>query len=139
MKAAKEPAFNAQAEWLRSLVEEIKAADPALGARAEEQLMRPVKVAPTLVKYANASDYEIKTHHDLVFAAAELMEGVPVQPAPLVDLVEEGPLELALATTLLYSGCHYPYRQVRERVAAMSGAQRQEIIALGMRLSLIHI
>jgi thymidylate synthase ThyX len=132
-QAAKEPAFNAQAEWLRGLVEEIKAADPKLGARAEEQLLRPVKVAPTLVKYANASDYEMKTHHDLVFAAAELMEGVPVQPAPMVDLVEEGPLELALATTLLYSGCHYPYRQVRERVAAMTGAQRQEIIALGMR------
>src|SRR5216684_2284250 len=37
--AAKEPSFNVQAEALRGLVEEIKAADPALGAKAEQQLL----------------------------------------------------------------------------------------------------
>jgi len=132
-QAAKEPAYNAQSEWMRELVDEIKAANPQLGAKAEEQLMRPVKVAPTLVKYANASDYEIKTRRELQVAAAEIMGGVPMQPAPLVDLVEEGSLEVELASTLLYSGTHYPYRQVHERVQAMTGAQRAEIIALGMR------
>ena len=132
-QAAKEPAFNAQSEWLRALVEEIKTANPELGAKAEEQLLRPVKVAPTLVKYANANEYESKTHQELAAAAAEVMNGVPMEPAPMVDLIEDGPLEVELAATLLYSGCNYPYRQVRERVHAMSGAQRAEIIALGMR------
>src|SRR5215472_13629659 len=54
-QAAREPAFNSQSAMLRALVEEIKAADTALGARAEQQLLRPIRVAPTLVKYADAS------------------------------------------------------------------------------------
>jgi Thymidylate synthase complementing protein len=96
-------------------------------------LLRPVKVAPTLVKYANRSEYEIKTREELARAAAEIMSEVPIAPAPLVDLVENGPVEVELAATLLYSACHYPYRQVRERVEALSGKQREEIIELGMR------
>ncbi len=131
--AAKEPAFNVQSEWLRGLVEEIKAVNPELGRRAEQQLLRPVRVAPTLVKYANASDYELKTRQELERAAAELMDGVPVQNAPLVDLIEDDPLEVELAATLIYSASHYPYRQVRDRVQAMTGTQRNEIIDLGLR------
>src|SRR5205823_8409675 len=48
--AAREPSYNVQAESMRALVEEIKAANPELGAKAEQQLMRPTRVAPTLVK-----------------------------------------------------------------------------------------
>ena len=132
-EAAREPAYNAQSEWLRALVEEIKQADPEIGQRAEQQLLRPVKVAPTLVKYADRNEYEIRTRQELAQAATELMKGAPVEPSPLVDLIDDGPVEVALAATLLYSGCHYPYRQVRDRVAEMSGAQRDEIIGLGMR------
>jgi thymidylate synthase ThyX len=132
-QAAREPAYNVQAETMRALVEEIRAVDPELGAKAEQQLLRPVKVAPTLVKYADASDYEIKTLRELEAAAAELMDGVPMHPAPLVDLVENGHLEVELAATLLYGASHYPYRQVQERVQAMTAARRGEIIELGMR------
>ena len=66
-------------------------------------------------------------------AAAELMEGVPLGAAPLVDLVEDGPLEVEIAATLLYSACHHSYRQVTERVQALTAKQRSEIIDLGMR------
>src|SRR5215510_6585813 len=132
-QAAKEPAFNAQSEALRGLVDEIKAADPELGARAEQQLLRPIRVAPTLVKYANAADYQIKSRQELALAAAELMQDVPMHAAPTVDLIEESHLEVELAATLLYSGCHHPYRQVQERVQGLSGAQRSEIIDLGLR------
>ncbi len=132
-QAAKEPAFNAQSEWLRGLVDEIKQANPELGEKAEQQLLRPIKVAPTLVKYANACAYETATRKELAAAAVELMGGVPIQPAPLVDLVENGPLEVELAATLIYSACHYSYRQVRERVQALSGRRRDEIVDLGMR------
>ena len=132
-QAANEPAFNAQSESLRALVEEISAASPELGAKAEAQLLRPVRVAPTLVKYADANDYQIKNRQELATAAAELMQGVPIQTAPLVDLVEDESLEVEIAATLLYSGCHHPYRQVRERVLALSEAERGEIIELGMR------
>jgi thymidylate synthase ThyX len=132
-QAAREPAYNAQSEWLRGLVEEIRQANPEIGARAEQQLLRPVKVAPTLVKYANRNEYEIKTRQELAQAAAEVMKSAPIASAPLVDLVASGPVEVELAATLLYSACHYPYRQVRERVEAMTAAQRDEIIALGTR------
>src|SRR5215471_7694134 len=118
---------------LRALVEEIKAVNAELGAKAEQQLLRPKRVAPTLFKYAQASEYEIKNREQLAAAAAELMQEVPMQPAPLVDLIEESHLEVELASTLLYSGCHHPYRQVQERVQGLTGAQRSEIIDLGLR------
>jgi thymidylate synthase ThyX len=132
-RAAVEPAFNLQSETARELVEEIKAANPALGARAEQQLLRPTRVAPTLVKYANPSAYDVETHKELAQAAAELIGNAPVAPAPLVDLVESGTLEVEIAATLIYSACHYPYRQILERVQGLSGAQCEEIIDLGMR------
>jgi len=132
-EAAREAAYNVQSESLRSLVEEIKAANPELGTKAEQQLLRPTRVAPTLVKYANASEYEIKTRKELEQAAAELMEGVPPEPAPLVDLVENGALEVEMAATLIYSASHYSYRQITERVQALTAAQRAEIIDLGLR------
>jgi thymidylate synthase ThyX len=132
-QAANEPAFNVQSEWLRGLVAEIKEANPELGARAEQQLLRPVKVAPTLVKYANACDYETTTRKELGAAAAELMAGAAIQKSPLVDLVESSPIEIELAATLIYSACHHSYRQVRERVGALPGRQRDEIVDIGMR------
>jgi thymidylate synthase ThyX len=132
-EAAREPSYNVQAETLRALVEEIKAANPDLGAKAEQQLLRPTRVAPTLVKYASASEYESQTRSEMEHAAAELMEGVPLEAAPLVDLVEDGPLEVEIAATLLYSACHHSYRQVMERVQALTAKQRSEIIDLGLR------
>ncbi len=132
-QAAKEPAFNVQSEWLRGLVNEIKQANPELGERAEQQLMRPIKVAPTLVKYATPCAYETATRQELAAAARELMADAPIDPAPLVDLVENGALEVELAATLIYSACHYSYRQVRERVQSLSAQQRDEIVDLGLR------
>ena len=132
--AARDAAYNVQAESTRALVEEIKAANPDLGAKAEQQLMRPTRVAPTLVKYANANEYESRTRTEMEQAADALMEGVPLAPSPkLVDLVEDGPLEVEIAATLVYSACHHSYRQVQERVQALTAKQRSEIIDLGTR------
>src|SRR5262245_17895201 len=132
-QAAREPAFNVHAESVRGLVEELKALSADLGERAEQQLLRPVKTAPTLVKYVNPNEYEIQSRKDLAQAAAEIMGNTPIQPAPLVDLVEGDPLEIEIAATLLYSGCHYSYRQVREQVQSLDTKRREEIIDLGVR------
>ncbi len=132
-EAAREPAFNVQDDALLGLVEEIKRTDSELGERAERQLLRPVRVAPTLVKYANANDYEIQTREQLAQAAAEMMQGAAIQEAPLVDLVEPAHLEIEMAATLLYSASHYSYRQIRERVQSLTAAERDEIIDLGVR------
>jgi thymidylate synthase ThyX len=132
-EAASDAAYNVQTESVRALVEEITAANPELGAKAAQQLLRPTRVAPTLVKYANPSEYEIQTRKALAQAATELMEGVPMERAPLVDLVENGPLEVEMAATLLYSASHYSYRQIQARVQALTAARRSEIIDLGLR------
>jgi hypothetical protein len=50
----------------------------------------------------------------------------------LVDLLDEEPLEVELAATLLYEHCHYSYRQVRQAVKAVGEIRRREIIELGL-------
>src|SRR5436853_6453 len=43
------------------------------------------------------------------------------------------PLDVEMASTLLYEYCSYSYRQIRRGVAALSDAQRKEIIDSGIR------
>jgi thymidylate synthase ThyX len=139
-KAAISPAYNANEESLRSLVAEIRAVSPELADRAERELLREVRVAPTLVKYADPNRYEIETRRELQQAAIELMRGADIDTAPLVDLIDVDPkqggqdaLEIDLATTLLYGHCHYSYRQLSKAVEDAGEARRREIIDLGLR------
>ncbi|MFY9676295.1 MAG: FAD-dependent thymidylate synthase [Terriglobales bacterium] len=132
-KAAISPAYNANEDSLRALVERIRQIAPELANQAEGELLREVRVAPTLVKYADPNLYEIESRRDLKQAAAELMRGVTVEPAPLVDLLDAEPLEIELAATLLYGQCHYSYRQIRAAVEGAGEARRREIIDLGLR------
>jgi thymidylate synthase ThyX len=132
-QAALSPAYNANEESLRALVAEIRAVSPEIADRAERELLREVRVAPTLVKYADPNAYEIETRRELQQAAAELMRDAAIEPAPLVDLLDADPLEIDLATTLLYSHCHYSYRQLRRAVEGAGEARRREIVDLGLR------
>jgi thymidylate synthase ThyX len=137
-KAAISPAYNANEESLRALVTEIRAVSPEIADRAERELLREVRVAPTLVRYADPNLYEIETRRELRQAAAELMRGAAVEPAPLVDLLDDDvrdndALEVELATTLVYGHCHYSYRQILRVVEAAGEARRREIIDLGLR------
>src|SRR5437867_5690399 len=132
-QAATSPAYNVNQDSLRQLVEQIRAMSPNLAAKAEQELLREVRVAPTLVKYADPNSYEIKTRGELKQVARELMGNLPIASAPLVDLLDEEPLELELATTLIYEHCHYPYRQIRQAIAAAGEVIRREIIDLGLR------
>jgi thymidylate synthase ThyX len=132
-QAAISPAYNANEGSLRALVEEIRAVSPEIADRAERELLREVRVAPTLIKYADPNPYEIETRRELEQAAAELMRGAAIEPALLVDLLDADPLEIELATTLLYGHCHYSYRQLRQAIEAAGEARRREIIDLGLR------
>ncbi len=128
------PAWNVHAREMTELVAEIRGTHPELAKHAATLLEREVKVAPTLVKYAAANAYRQETRRELEQAARELMAGAAIESAPVVDLVERGPsLEVEIAATLLYGACHYPFRQVRERVMALSAARVEELIWLGMR------
>ena len=131
--AALAPAYNVNRESLEELVEQIRAVSPKLADKAEEQLLREVRVAPTLVKYANPNPYEIETRRALQQAAVEVIGRTQIAPSKLVDLLDEDPLEIELASTLLYEHCHYPYRQVRQAIQAAGEKIRREIIDLGLR------
>ena len=132
-KAAISPAYNANEESLRVLVDKIREVSPGLADRAEQELLHEVRVAPTLVKYADPNLYEIESRLELAQAAAELMRGSAIEPAPLVDLLDPEPLEVELASTLIYGHCHYSYRQIRRVVEAAGEARRREVIDLGLR------
>ncbi len=132
-KAALSPAYNVNQEALENLVSEIREVSPDLALKAEEQLLKEVRVAPTLVKYANPNPYEIETRRALQQAAVEIIGRTQIAPSKLVDLLDEEPLEVELASTLLYEHCHYSYRQVRQAVQAAGEKIRREIIDLGLR------
>ena len=130
-QAAKEPAFVVRHPRFDWFMQELRLTNEQMWREAQAIFERQVKVSPTLVKYAEASPYARETRDALKQAATELMKNAPIEKAPLVDLLEEEPLEIELATTLLYEHCHYSYRQLRAAVEALSAARRDEIIALG--------
>ncbi len=132
-RAATSPAYNVNQESLSNLVEDIRAVSPELGKRAEQELLREVRVAPTLVKYADPNIYEIETRRELALVASELMGNLPIEPAPAVDLLDDEPLEIELASTLIYEHSHYPYRQIRQMIEYAGELIRREIIDLGLR------
>ena len=72
-RAAISPAYNASHRMLRELVEQIRSVSAELGERAAQELLREVRVAPTLVKYADPNSYEIETRRELRQVAAELL------------------------------------------------------------------
>lgn len=133
-RAATGAAYNVNADSLRGLVDQIRTLNPELGTRAEQELLREVRVAPTLVKYADPNPYEIETRRELRQAARELMAHEQLAPSKaIVDLLDEEPLEVEIATTLLYEHSHHSYRQIRQAVQVAGERRRREIIDLGLR------
>ena len=132
-QAATSAAYNVNHDSLRKLVEEIRQVSPELASRAESELLKEVRVAPTLVKYADPNAYEMETRRELQQAASELMRSAPIESAPAVDLLDHEPIEIELASTLLYEHCAYSYRQVRRAVESLTAPRRKEIIDAGLR------
>ena len=132
-EAARNPAYNVNGYALRELWEEIRARDDGWGNNVYDLLMKEVRPAPTLVKYAEASPYLMRSREELAAAAAELMASAAIEPAPAVDLLDDEPLEVEIATTLLYEHSHHSYRQIRQAVQVAGERRRREIIDLGLR------
>jgi thymidylate synthase ThyX len=135
--AATGAAWNVNAQAAATFAEKIAALDK--GALAEDSarlLTRAVHTAPTLVKYAQASPYQLTTGAELRRVAAQILAPLSLKELShtVVDLVERTEsLEVELAATLLYSASHHPYRQVRDLVAGLPAAQVEEIIELGTK------
>jgi thymidylate synthase ThyX len=133
-QAAAAPVYNVNRDRWRQFIEvEIKGRDEGAGREAMELFLKEVRPAATLVKYAEPSFYTTQTREELRDAARTLMGEAAIAPAPTVDLIDDHPLEIELPATLLYEHCHYPYRQVQQRVESLSAAERNELIALGTK------
>jgi len=132
-RAAQEPAYDVTETKARDLLSRIESGSPSVAEHAREFLLRPVRLAPTLMKYAEPNAYEIESRRELKAAAAELLAPVAMEDAPTVDLLDDDPLEIELAVTLLYQNSHHSYRQIRDVVSALPESQRLEIIDLGLR------
>jgi thymidylate synthase ThyX len=136
-EAATGPAWNVNGQAGQAFVERLAGlhdAAPELAAEAADLLTREVRTAPTLVKYAQPSDYEIQSRAELAEAAGEMLRGQAIAESPVVDLVEKTEtLEVELAATLIYSASHHPNRQIRDLVAALPEARVPEIVELGLR------
>jgi thymidylate synthase ThyX len=132
-QAAASAAYNVNQESYRALVDDIRQLSPELGDRAEKELLKEVRVSPTLVKYADPNAYEMETRGELRQIASELMKDRPVEAARPVDLLDDEPLEIELSCTLLYEHCNYSYRQIRRAVESIDDAKRREIIDAGLR------
>ena len=139
--AAASPAWNVTHAEARLLLEEAASfiipdaqGRENLHSRLSNALLHEVNTAPTLVKYSAPNEYDIATRSELRAAAAELMSSQPIDPAPVVDLVDaSASLEIELATSLLYAESHYSWRQIQRTVSALSAPRVAELVALGVK------
>jgi thymidylate synthase ThyX len=132
-------AWNVGGQAGQALVDTLAAlgtdAAASLSAEAAHLLTREVRTAPTLVKYAQANEYLMRSRAELGQAARELLGGLERGEAgPVVDLVERTEsLEVEVAATLLYSASHFSYRRIRDAVAEWPAARVEEIVEMGLR------
>jgi hypothetical protein len=120
-------------ERLETALESLKGRHPEFSFSELDEFLSSGAVGPTLVKYAEAKDYDLKTRSELREAAEGLMRGVEVEDGDSVTLVEPKNLEIEVAATLLYERTHHSYRQIVEIVTALPPQRRQEILRLGVK------
>ncbi len=127
---------------LGSSYAEIRAVGAELKAACQEPPATPLggeaqpPAAPTLVKYANPSDYVSQADHDLRAAVSSLVQalGVPDHHTG-VDLVDPSSDPLReIVTTLVYrhDSEGHSYRQIQNVVDDLSQAQVNEVFDLSL-------
>jgi thymidylate synthase ThyX len=131
IKAAvvEKPPFDLRAERLMALVEQ---APEPLRSELLAQL-QPEPVAPTLIKYADPSPYQQVVWSDVAAIAKELLPQVePDNRQAVVLTAEQNPVEAAIAS-LLYRVSDLAYHQISERVAAMTAAEKREVLEAALQ------
>jgi thymidylate synthase ThyX len=131
--AASSAPYDFRVENLKTALKSLKARHSDVDFSDLDELLTSAAVAPTLVKYADAKSYDLKTKSELSDAAKELMQGLEIDGCNGVTLVEPGSLEIEVAATLLYERSHHAYQQIVEVVSALSARRRQEILNLGTK------
>lgn len=136
-QAAAAPAYDVRGAQAASVTAAVDAAVRAGLAESEAAiaaaaLARPVRAAPTLVKYADPSPYLTSSRAELSALAAELLAGLEPESTPGATLCRPPSLEIELAATLLYPHCHHAYSQLLRVVEALPPARRREIVQTGL-------
>jgi thymidylate synthase ThyX len=123
--ACREPGFDLTRERVSAALNGHAADSPAL-----VDALAPVAPAPTLVKYAEPSAYPVETRATLAGVAARLLAGLMPEAETGVALAEPSDIEAETVTTLLYAADRTgnSYRQIGERVADLSEAERRAIL-----------
>lgn len=105
-----------------------------IGAAIKEETM---KIAPTLVKFADANAYIQETDNILKKLADEMLTDKP-EPSLPVEIVDyDKDAENKLVAAILYKHCGQSYRQIKKKVDSMSNEQKEKVMdeALSRRQS----
>jgi thymidylate synthase ThyX len=123
--ACREPGYDLTRERVGAALNGHAGANPAL-----VDALAPVAPAPTLVKYAEPSTYPVETRAALAEIAARLLDGLAPETGAGVALAEPSHVETEGVTTLLFAAGRggHSYRQVLDRVAGLSEAERSTIL-----------
>jgi thymidylate synthase ThyX len=129
IEACKRPAYNAHREKGDAVLAQVGALSSVERAALSRELLRDVRVAPTLVKYADPSPYQGETYQELHRIAVQLLATQPLEAGEAsVDLIqEEEPFDEAV-NTLLYRVSSHPYRVIQAATSALSRSQKEAIL-----------
>ena len=134
-RASTEPAHDIYKEKMEKLLQDLNGVMPEEAKRSiSEVAAREVRVAPTLVKYAEPRPYLTETYKELRLIAAQLLSGLNrEQPSTVVDLLEEEePLDEAV-NTLLYRASDHCYRRIQTVTQGMSLSEKKEVLAAAFK------
>jgi thymidylate synthase ThyX len=130
-QAALSAAYNPQLKKAEPFLAKLKDSGPDGQSLADEfskLSSLQVKGAPTLIKHTEPSAYLTDTPAVLNKYVKEIFgEAKPID-SPRVDFIPPHSPEDELVSTLLYSACTLPYRQILTVVADLPAAKKEEII-----------
>ena len=104
-----------------------------MAGRAGDFLMRPMRVAPTLMKYAEPNAYEMETRHELEAAAKELLAVLRLSQSQRSICSRTIRWRLNSQPRCCISIRITRIGKFAEVVSALPETQRREIVEMGLR------
>lgn len=136
----KRPAFNPMVERLRPLLEELE--ERLSGDERSREILAQIRkitwfdapAAPTLIRYAQPSEYLIRTRAALEELAYKFAEGLEEPDGRRGVKLEEPQDPLTeQACTLLYRVLPHSYAQIRQLVEDMDPKEKEQVVETAYR------
>lgn len=88
-----------------------------------------LKIAPTLIKYADYNEYIDKTRQSMEKFSKKILDFKKIDPENAVTLIDyDKEAENKLAAALLYRFSKYPYRQILNKIKKIRKKEKEKII-----------